>query len=626
MAELRVTELDFQQIKQNLKTFLKGQTEFLDYDFDGAGLNVLLDVLSYNTHYNAMLAHLMSNEMFIDTAIKRSSVVSLAKMLGYIPQSYGCARATVTVSVPSTDPSVTLDTEVNFTSSVNNIPYTFNVETVQTVVPVNGMAVFENIDIIEGVRLQKTFTIASDNLSGPLVIPVENIDISTITVLVQTAPNVLTYTLFTRSTTVVDVIPTSKVFWIEENFEGMYQIVFGDNVIGQQLVAGNIVIVSYVACNGNFPNGCRTFSLNGTIAGTSNVSVRTISPAGAGGVKESIDSIRFNAPKYNATRNRAVTTQDYKSLIIADPHVGYKTNAVAVWGGEENIPPVYGKVYITIDPSTDYLITDSDKKYIIDKILRPRSVMSIQHEFVDPEFLHLGFEVVVSYNSNLTNLTSTDMSELVRGRIEDYFLTNLSTLDKPFFFSQFVDEITSTNSSILGAMVNMRIQNRVTRFASFNTTKNLRFLASLQPDSIISTIFVSSVNGISYDAFIKDFRDEVLENQTGVGTLKLLQSGTNTVLVADLGSVDYGTGILSFSDLNIADYLGNITDVRITAIPQALSVNISPNVISATRQTESAVFPAPAKNIVIKLDDSTIDTSIALNAGLTVTSIPYSGL
>ena len=151
-------------------------------------------------------------------------------------------------------------------------------------------------------------------------------------------------------------------------------------------------------------------------------------------------------------------------------------------------------------------------------------------------------------------------------------------------------------------------------------------MASLQPDSIISTIFVSSVNGISYDAFIKDFRDEVLENQTGVGTLKLLQSGTNTVLVADLGSVDYGTGILSFSDLNIADYLGNITDVRITAIPQALSVNISPNVISATRQTESAVFPAPAKNIVIKLDDSTIDTSIALNAGLTVTSIPYSGL
>lgn len=633
MAELRVTELDFETIKTNLKNFMKAQTEFLDYDFDGAGLNVLLDVMAYNTHYNAMLAHLMSNEMFIDTAIKRASVVSIAKMLGYIPQSYSAARAEVSLIVPvNTSSPVTVDTSTKFLATNNGTPYTFNVETALTVTPEAStgptayQATFPSVSLIEGTRLQNSFSVVSDNTQGPFIIPVQTVDLSTVQVLIKESPSVESYEVFTRATSIIDVIDTSPVFWLEENSEGSYQVIFGDNIIGRSLVEGNVVTISYVACSGSAPNGVRSFTLSGTIGGTANVSVFTISSAGAGAEKESIDSVRFNAPKFNATRNRAVTTQDYKSLIYADANVNYKANAIAVWGGEENIPPVYGKVFITIDPADSYIITDTDKKYIIDKILRPRSVMSIQHEFVDPEFLYLGFDVVVTYNPNITNISSTALATLVDSRIREFFAQNLSTLDKTFFFSQMVDYITAVNPSILGALVEMRIQNRITKVASFNTTKNLRFLASLQPDSISSTIFVSVVNGLSYNAYIKDFHDGVIEDLRGTGTLKLLESGTNTILVPSLGTVDYGTGIASFSDLNINEYLGNITDVRISSVPQSLSKNISPSVISATEQSTSAVFPAPAKNIIIKLDDSEINTSIGLSAGLNVTAIPFTEL
>ena len=631
MTDLRVTELDFETIKTNLKNFLKAQSEFSDYNFEGSGLNVLLDVLAYNTHYNAILAHLMSNEMFIDTAIKRSSVVSIAKTLGYIPRSYSASRATIALTVPTDDPlPFTVGTDTQFNTSKNGTGYTFNVEAAVTVTPtaIEGgyEARFPSISLIEGTRLENAFLISADNQQGPLIIPVEHIDLSTLRVVVKTSATVEEYTVFTRSLTVVDALNTSTLFWVEENSNGKFQILFGDDAIGKMLSVGNIVTVYYMGCSGSASNGARNFSLVGDIQGTQTVEITTLDAAGAGGEKETIDSIRFNAPKYNSTRNRAVTAQDYKSLILADSAVNFKANSIAVWGGEENVPPVYGKVFITIDPVESYVITDSDKKYIIDRILRPRSVMSIQHEFVDPEFVYLGFDVTVSYNANITNLTATEITALAHDRIVEFFSTNLSTLDKTFFFSQLVDAVTAINPSILGVLMDMRIQNRVTKQASFNTTKNLRFLASLMPNSVASTVFVSTVNGIAYDAYIKDFHDGVIENPSGTGTLKLLEHETNAVLVSNLGEVDYQTGILSFNNLNITTYLGNITDVRINATPQSLSKNISPTVISATEQSTSAVFPAPAKNIIIELDDSEINSGIGLEAGLNITTIPYSQL
>lgn len=629
MPELRVTELDFETIKTNLKNFMKNQSEFTDFDFDGAGLNVLLDVLAYNTHYNAMMAHLMSNEMFIDTAIKRSSIVSIAKTLGYVPRSYSASRAVVSLTLPASNSlPVTVGSNVKFTASINGSPYTFNVEEGVTVTPEytgSGYQVtFPAVKLIEGTRLQNSFVVTTDNKKGPFVIPVKTVDLSTVQVLVQKSSNEAIYTVFTETKTVIDITDTSNVFWIEENSEGNYQVVLGDGVIGASLVEGNIVTINYIACNGSTPNNIRTFTLNGPIGGTYNVTVTTVSGSTSGAEKETIDEIRFNAPKYNTTKNRAVTADDYKALIMSDANINYKTNSIAVWGGETNVPPIYGKVFICIDPTDEYTISESDKNYIINDILRPRSIMSIQHEVVDPEYTYVGFEVSVTYNPLITNYTTTEIEAMVKSAISDFFANNLSTLDKTFFYSQLIDDIAAVNPSIVGVLADMWVQKRIVKELSFNTTKNLRFSTSLQPETLKSTVFVSTVSGLPYDAYMRDFTtDEINEDTALEGTIQLLEQGTDAVLVSDLGTVNYGTGVVSFSDLNINAYLGNITDVRITAKPKNLSKNISPTVISATTESTSAVTPVPSKNIIIRLDDSEINNGIGLSAGLSVAAIPF---
>jgi len=198
-------------------------------------------------------------------------------------------------------------------------------------------AEFPSVGLVEGTRLQNSFAVTADNKQGPFVIPVENIDLSTIRVVVKTSLSEEEYTVFTRSLTVIDIDETDTVFWVEENAEGKFQISFGDNIIGKTLTVGNIVTVYYIACSGSLSNGVRRFTLSGTIDGTAAVTITTVDAGGAGGEKETIDSIRFNAPKYNSTRNRAVTVQDYKTLILADSNINFKANAISVWGGEERL-------------------------------------------------------------------------------------------------------------------------------------------------------------------------------------------------------------------------------------------------------------------------------------------------
>lgn len=622
---MRVTELDFTQIKKNLQAFLENQTEFADYNFDGAALTLLLEILSYNTHYNALLVHLQSNEMFIDTAIKRQSVVSIAKTLGYLPRSSVCSEATVNIVVtPSGSPpsQLVLETTTKFTALINGVAYTFQPKDTYLATLTDGVFTFPNVELIEGTSLSNAFTITTDTTKGPLEIPVNSTDINTISVSVRNSVSDNTTRIFTLSTTVIDVGPDSLVFWIEEGIDGNYQLVFGDNIIGKSLDVGNVVTVSYVASGGSPANGAQTFSINGTVGGEANVAITTVNRSAAGAERESIDSIRFNAPKFYATRDRVVTAQDYKSIVLANlPHV----KSVVVWGGEENDPPIYGKVFISADPLDGYVIGANDKNFLINTILRPRSVMSIQHEFVDPEYIYLGFNVRVTYDPKLTNFSSNEVATLVTGEINTYFAQNLSTLDKTFYFSQFTDALTRFNSFIKGILVNMWIQNRITTSDALDTTHTLKFLAALEPQSVRSTLFVSSINGVAYDVYIQDFADDDTPNPTGTGTLKLLRAGTTTVLLDALGTVDYGTGVLQFSDLNIASYLGNITDVRITATPQNLSRNIAPTVVSTTPTSDGAVVPLPARNIIVALDDSVVESDISLSAGVTVVATPILG-
>jgi hypothetical protein len=623
-SELVVTELDFDTIKAALITFMQSQTEFADYNFEGAALNVLIDLLAYNSHYSSVLSNLIANEQFIDTAIKRSSVLSIARTLGYTPASTTCSVATVTIIVTPSEMSpgatLTLPTSTTFNAQVNNTSYTFNVEDTLTVNLTNGVYTFPNVNILEGARLSNSFTVAPDTITGPFNLPVQTIDTNTLQVAVQNSPTDLTTTMFTPATTVIDVNNTDAIFWVEEQTDGTYSIIFGDNVIGKSLVQGNIVAVSYIATNGPAAHGANSFALNGAIVGETNVAVQLINPSAAGGAKEDIDTIRFNAPKFRTTNNRVVTADDYSAMIIE-----YTPNAqsVVVWGGEDNVPPVYGTVFISIDPKPGYVITQNDMDNLIDNVLKPRAVMTVVHQFVAPEPLYLGFDVTITYDPRKTNFSASDLSALVNNQIQTYFATNLATLDRTFFFSAFSDSLSGLNPAILGILVNMRLQRRITQSQSFNTTQNLQFLAALEPSSIRSTIFVSTVNGVTFNAYIQDFANDSILNNNGIGTLKLLDSVTNAVLVPNLGSVDYGQGILTISNLNITTYLGNLTNICINATPQTLSRNITTRTITSTATSTGAVIPLPSRNIVLDLDDSVVNSGINLLAGVNINAVSY---
>ena len=618
MAELRITELDFAQIKQNIKNYLKSQDEFADYDFDGSGLSILLDVLAYNTHYNAMIAHLQANEMFIDTAIKRASVVSIAKTLGYTPRSATASRARVDLTViPSgTETSLTLGTQTKFITTVNGSTYTFNVESLQTAVKTDGVFTFNDVDLIEGTFLNNTFRIASDTVSGPLVLPVDTLDAATINVSVQTSLTNLTTRTFTRGTSVIGIDSTSEVYWLEENPDGKYQIVFGDNVLGKQLEMGNIVVVSYLVCNGSAPNTAKVFSLSGTIDGETNVDITVTSAASSGAYRENIDNIRFNAPKFNATRNRAVTAQDYKSLILAEFP---RAKSVTVWGGEENVPPIFGKVYITLDARDNELITESDKNVIINTILRPRSVMSIQHEFVDADYLYAAFQIDVRYNPRMTTLTSSEIRSYVQTAVEDYFTQNLRTLDRAFFYSQFTDAIKAVlPNAIVGVLAEMRLQRRLQALLNTKYSKTIQFLTAIIPGSIKSTVFETTINNILYTAYIKD-----VQTTSNSGILQLVEEKTGAVLNGNQGSVSYTTGICNLTNLTVSSYLGSFDDLRIHAHPQELYRNIAPTIITTSTSEVFATLPSPSRNTIIDLDDTAVDSAAGSSPGLVINVTPY---
>ena len=625
MAELNITELDFDTIKTNLRTYLAAQPEFTDYDFTGSALSLLLDVLAYNTHYNAVLANLQANEMFIDTAIKRTSVVSLAKMLGYSPRSTTSAKAQVDLIVTqdvTTESTLSITPDVKFNASINGQSFTFNVNESQTAtINESGVFQFTDVELIEGIYLSNSFLIGSDNTSGPLIIPNNNVDTTTILVSVQTSSSNLTSADWVKTSTIVDITNTSKVFWVEENNEGQYQLVFGDDNVGASLTPGNIVTVTYIVSEGAASNGARDFSLVGTIDGEDEVTITVTSPANGGTGKESIDSIRFNAPRYNANRNRAVTAEDYRTIIKQNFS---KAREVTVWGGEENDPPVYGSVFISVDPVANSVITTADQDFIKESILRPRSVMSIKHEFVDPEYVYLGLEGIVNYNPKLTSLKASDISVLVSAAIEDYFDNELGTLDRTFFLSKLSERVKETNTSIVSSLFKMRLQKRISIGLS-NTSgysKVLNFLTAIDPETFRSSNFLTTINDLTYEGYLQDFSDDAVANDDGNGTIKFVDAQTR-LPIATVGTVHYNAGLVTLQNVIVTEYIGNMSELYLYVRPQPLYQNISSSVVRTSDTSTFAVAALPSRNSILTLDNSQSNSAANIVPGLSISCRPY---
>lgn len=638
MAVKNVTELDFNTIKANLKTHLRNQTEFQDYDFEASGISALVDLLAYNTHYNAVLAHMVSNESFIDSAVKRNSVVSIAKTMGYVPRSARSSKATLDLTIiPDSSyvaTSLTLSKEKIFTSSVNGRTYNFLPEKDYSVDKsiVNGVSAFRYTDIVlvEGTRANTSEVISTTNRSGPIVLSNDNVDTTTLTVKVQNSTTNLNATTYAQSETITTAKSTSAIYYLEERTDGYYQVVFGDGVLGKQLDVGNIVVCEYIISNATLGNGARVFSTPTNITGPGESITGQTKTAASGGFElETTSSIRFNAPRFNSAKGRVVTATDYETAIKqSNPNI----KSVTVWGGEDNVPPVYGRVYISLQPQTGFVITETEKDDLVKNVINPKLPVSLVSEFVDSEQLFIGFNIAVTYDPKLTTKSADAIKTDLLAQITTHFDTNVNELKKNFFFSKLSKELDGINDAIVGNNIEMRLMKKIQPSLGTPTRYELKYNNKLLASSVRTNYFIVNINGSQDEVYITDRPDETFtasQQYNGQrfnlakGDLILKTKATNTVIGGTVGTVDYDTGSLDITSLRVDSISGTGNDsIRVYITPHESAKNISTDdLIRATEEQSYAVTALPARNIILSLDDSQIDTTNNVKQGVAVTMI-----
>ena len=407
-GKIEITDLDFDTVKANFKSFLSQQSHFTDYNFEGSGMSVLMDLLAYNTHYLAFHANMLANEMFIDTALTRSAAVSHAKSLGYLPSSAKASNAYVDVTVtgvPISQTTLVMAAGTIFTTSINDVSYKFVTIGDHTATSDTGIFVFSDVRIYEGTRVRYTYTVDSSNLEQQFIIPSAKVDTGTVVVSVQTSSSDVTTEVYTLNTDYATLDSTSLKYFLQEVEDGKFEVYFGDGVTGKKPIDGNIVILDYVVTNGSVADGATAFTPASNVGGYSNVTALATSTASGGGDSESVDSIKFNAPLKYAAQGRAVTPDDYKAIV---PSVYTNIKSIQCWGGEDNDPPIYGKVYIAIRPNTGTSLTTTTKNSITTS-LKNYNVASIVPEIVDAEILYLVLGVTAKYNSTVTEKSKSDI-------------------------------------------------------------------------------------------------------------------------------------------------------------------------------------------------------------------------
>jgi len=555
MAQIKnVTELDFDQIKTNLKVFLSSQDKFNDYDFDGAGMNVLLDVLSYNTQYNALLAHMSMNEAFLDSAQVRSNAVSHAKNLGYIPKSRTAAQTKLKVTVTGDADSptnVSIPKGYNFTGQIGSNTYTFVTNAAFNAVKsqFNNQYAFNEVHAYEGKLVNLTYRVDNKEEFQKFRIADPNVDTSTMLVRVRSSLTSNDYTTYTHFNNILQVNDESKVYFLQENGNGQYEFYFGDGVLGYQPTTGQIVELTYISTGGLEGNGAKTFSANSLIGGQSSILVETISgfvKTISGAEKETIDSIKFNAPKLFAAQDRAVTSEDYRSILLAE--FDY-IDDIAVWGGETAVPPVYGKVYVSIKPTTGEVLTDSTKNGI-ERYLTNKNVGSVTAEVVDPDYTYLNIEAFFKYNPNDTSRTKTQLETAVRQVITNYNNTTLKKFDGVFRQSQVLRLIDDTDQGILNSTIRLKMHKHIFPIAGVVSSYNIKFSAPMYLSDSDESIISSNTFHTDSLGTEGTFSDIAIAGSTN-RQVQVVSAATGNVIIANAGTVNPAAGTISLS-LNIA--------------------------------------------------------------------------
>jgi hypothetical protein len=596
-TKLEISQLDFDGIKDNLKTFLSQQDEFTDYDFEGSGMNVLLDVLAYNTHYLGYNANMLANEMYLDSADQRSSVVSLAKQVGYTPRSSTSSQATIDVVVNNaTGSTVTMSRGTKFTTTVDGTNYSFVNNADVSISPQDGVYKFSNLNIFEGTYLNYKYTANTSDKDQRFIIPNDFVDTGTLTVKVQESSSDSTTNTYKLAEGITNIDSTSKVYFLQEVENGRYEVYFGDGVLGEAIADGNIVILDYITCNLDEPNGATSFTLSGTVGGFANVTITTLGNAANGSGPETIKSIKYNAPRDYTAQDRAVTADDYKVLVKS---LYANAQSVQVYGGEDAATPDYGKVYISIKAKSGSNLTEITKVSLV-RSLKSFAVASVTPVIIDPETTFITLTTTFKYDSSATTKDVSTIETNVINAISSYNTSTLEDFTGMFRYSAVGKVIDDADTSILSNITKVKMYKFITPTLNSGLKYTLSFNNALyNPHSGHNSSAGGIVSSTGFKINNDNSANEHFLDDDGEGNVRVyyLNGTTRIYTSSTYGTIDYTTGEVILTSSHVTS---------ISNVDGAASTRIR---VFATPSSNDII---PVRNQVLEIDtaNSTISGSI----------------
>jgi hypothetical protein len=603
---LSVTELSYDRIRDNLKTYLRSQTELLDYDFEGSVMSVLLDLHAYVTHYMAYYQNVAHNEAHLDTAQLRPQIVSRARVLGYTPRSAKSARAVIqAVITPGDSPdSITVEKARRFETTIDGSTYTFTTEDATVIFPNESGVYTANLTLVEGIVTTERTIISSAN-GSPIRISMlnKNVDTDSITVDVYDTPSSTAKTVFTRATDVTDVTDESDIFWLQEGLDGRWELEFGDGVLGTPLAVNNRVDITYRVTNGSACNGATSFRRLQSLGGYTTVSFQTVEAATGGQDLEDKESVRFYAPKAFERQNRCITIGDYKSYILQNHS---DIQAISVWGGDEDPNPQYGRVFICAKPFNGFALTQERKQSIFND-LEEVNAISIEPVFKDAVFLYIVPTIRATYNASRTNLRADQVHELIGDAVNEFEDAFLGTFGQTFRHYEFVNKLAKAHSSITNVEVDVQLQKR------FSPTLNSLLSYTIYFDHALENIGRATLSSTGFTLPAYNYTFYMEDDMNGAVKAYYLTGSTKNYLTTNLGTINYTSGVVTLNNFSPSSIVGD--ELQITARPSGKSFKTFRNQIMLISDTTLTVIDE--EQTLSTYTDSVVTEGTAATIGTT---------
>ena len=572
-SQVNITDLDFDDISKNLKNYLKGQSTLKDYDFEGSNISLLIDLLAYSSHVSAFNANMVASELFLDTAQIRKNVVSRAKEIGYTPTSATASSATIDLQVNNpliggeTPTSLTLNRGHKFKTVYDGFNYPYVLLESQTITPLNNVFKFENLEIYQGTMNSDIFAYNGQIQNQRFPLTEELVDTSSITVTVQSTGG--SSSAWSQSTDISSVNSNSTVWYVQENDQGLFEVYFGDGVVSAEPLDGDTITISYLVTNEVHTDGSSIFAMTDSVGGNMDVTLLTKINSSGGKDKESVESIKFAASKFYTSQNRLVTVDDYKSK-LQTLYPG--ADSISIWGGEDNDPPQYGKIFIAIKPSQTINKLTSSEKVILKEKLRTLNMLTVRPELVDADVIDILVTTNFKYNPRATTKTVSELETLVRAAIITHDSTYLSGFDSIFRHSVLATDIDNAESSILSNITTVKLRKTITPTLSQSKGYTIEF-GSGNPFYNPHTGHNKAGGGIidTTGFTVSGFTDTFFFDDDGEGNLRRYSLTGSTRVYADnqAGTVDYSNGKITTTGINIIGTSNTDGTIHFTVKPNS---------------------------------------------------------